>query len=73
MFTNFDEAHDYANENFTETFAADAAAGKFNLCQVWLKVRPVVRFLSHLPFVPKKWKDAANLLFDALDANCAIS
>ena len=55
----------YADENFE---AIQQAGAKFDLAEVYSKVRPLLVFLSTFIFIPRKVKDAIVILITVLDA-----
>ena len=64
-------------ENFTaaENMAAEGTAQfkLFDICQVWQKVRPIIRFARGLLFWKPKWQAIIDEAMAALDVSCDMS
>ena len=41
------------------------------ICQIWNKIGSIVRLISNIPLIPKKWRNALKLLISTLDSLCA--
>lgn len=41
------------------------------ICHIWSKISSIVRLISNIPLIPKKWRDALKLLINTLDSICA--
>lgn len=40
------------------------------ICEIWQKVGGIIRLIASLPLLPKKWREALNVLIAALDSLC---
>jgi hypothetical protein len=72
---NVQEIDDHV-DNFT---AAEAPAGfneaqlkLFDICQVWQKVRPIVKFARNMLFWRPKWQDVVDQFIAAADLSCPV-
>lgn len=43
------------------------------ICKIYRKVRPILKGIPKIPFVPRKIKAAVEALCDALDLLCGLS
>ena len=41
------------------------------ICQIWNKIGSILRLISNIPLIPKKWREALKLLINTLDSLCA--
>lgn len=41
------------------------------ICQIWSKISNILRLIAKIPLIPKKWREALNLLINTLDSLCA--
>ncbi len=62
-----------AMESDSEMKALDASRVKEVICRIYRKVRPVLKSIGSIWFIPASIKSAVNLLCRALDTLCGIS
>ena len=62
---------------FENAPAADGSASftsvaDSKVCDIYKIVRPFLKLLPNVPFIPKKWKRAIEIFCDTLDAVCGV-
>mgnify|MGYP003646443421 CR=1 FL=1 len=45
--------------------------GTSKICLIWSKIGSIIRLISKVPLIPKKWRDGLKLLISTLDSLCA--
>lgn len=56
-----------AFENELEAKRLDVTS---KICAVWNKIGGIVKLVAKIPLIPKKWRQALNLLINTLDSLC---
>jgi len=41
------------------------------ISQIWNKIGGIIRLISRMPIIPKKWREALKLLIRTMDSICA--
>jgi hypothetical protein len=54
----------------TEMRVAAQAEAFPAICKVWNTVGGIVKLVAKIPLIPRKWRDALNLLIHYMDSIC---